>query len=94
MTSHGRAITDHRKQLKLKKQKSLYKVLMPTCSIKSPYKFLWAYGSIYASLVGTGLMASRLGMSWTRSEYNLAAQGSGNEARVLGHGCNSNHILL
>ncbi len=27
----------------LKKQKTLYKVLMPT--IKPPYKFLWAYGS-------------------------------------------------
>ncbi len=36
----------------VKKQKSLYKVLMP--SIKPPYKFLWAYGS-YASLVGKGL---------------------------------------
>ncbi len=40
----------------LKKQKSLYKVLMP---IKPPYKFLRAYGSwwrIYASLVGKGLI--------------------------------------
>ncbi len=28
----------------LKKQKSLYKLLTP--SIKPPYKFLWAYGSL------------------------------------------------